>query len=407
MIDITGLGSYITADILEGVLMRTINISIVALILNSFSLAQNWLPLEVGNKWQYLVTNRYSSIGFPGIYSHSLKIIAVSSDTLILNNLYYRGIYGNEVRYDPDKNKIYFWCDSTERLHMDFTLIDSSYSDLLSVPDYCFPWNDVWIYSETDTFANSSINYRSFVWIEDWGFHGCSYEINYVDGLGIFSGGDGCYSHGGNFSSHSERLIQCNLGGQNISENYSPEINIQPDTTLSDSILNLTFQVKHKYNYIYPQGSLSTSFSFIDQVVFKSFYFKQDTIFNPTLNADWIIGTENYSLQIPLEMNLLEDDYKLYYKIEAIDKGLVPHCSFSPQTGYYIAKLDTTTDVFELPINALNFSLSQNYPNPFNPSTCIQYAISSRQFVTIKVYDVLGNEVAVLVNEEKPQGMYN
>ena len=52
------------------------------------------------------------------------------------------------------------------------------------------------------------------------------------------------------------------------------------------------------------------------------------------------------------------------------------------------------------------FALYQNYPNPFNPSTNIQYAISSKQFVTMKVYDILGNEVAILVNEEKPAGTY-
>lgn len=52
------------------------------------------------------------------------------------------------------------------------------------------------------------------------------------------------------------------------------------------------------------------------------------------------------------------------------------------------------------------FWLKQNYPNPFNPSTIIQYATGSRQFVTIKVYDVLGNEVAILVNEEKLAGEY-
>lgn len=54
----------------------------------------------------------------------------------------------------------------------------------------------------------------------------------------------------------------------------------------------------------------------------------------------------------------------------------------------------------------LSFLLSQNYPNPFNPSTSIQYAVSSTQFVLLKVYDVLGNEVAVLVNEEKSAGNY-
>jgi hypothetical protein len=52
------------------------------------------------------------------------------------------------------------------------------------------------------------------------------------------------------------------------------------------------------------------------------------------------------------------------------------------------------------------FKLQQNYPNPFNPGTSIQYAVSSPQFVSLKVYDVLGNEVATLANEEKLSGVY-
>jgi len=53
-----------------------------------------------------------------------------------------------------------------------------------------------------------------------------------------------------------------------------------------------------------------------------------------------------------------------------------------------------------------DFKLSQNYPNPFNPTTSLQYAIGIRQFVILKVYDLLGREVATLVNEEKPAGEY-
>lgn len=54
-----------------------------------------------------------------------------------------------------------------------------------------------------------------------------------------------------------------------------------------------------------------------------------------------------------------------------------------------------------------NFKLAQNYPNPFNPSTMISYSIPQSSFVTLKVYDIIGNEVATLVNETKSAGKYD
>jgi Secretion system C-terminal sorting domain len=54
-----------------------------------------------------------------------------------------------------------------------------------------------------------------------------------------------------------------------------------------------------------------------------------------------------------------------------------------------------------------SFSLLQNYPNPFNPTTNIQFTLKNSQFVRLTVYDVLGNKITTLVNEEKPAGSYN
>ncbi len=53
-----------------------------------------------------------------------------------------------------------------------------------------------------------------------------------------------------------------------------------------------------------------------------------------------------------------------------------------------------------------SYKLTQNFPNPFNPRTSIRYSIPKRSNVTLKVYDILGNEVAALVNEEKDRGVY-
>lgn len=68
--------------------------------------------------------------------------------------------------------------------------------------------------------------------------------------------------------------------------------------------------------------------------------------------------------------------------------------------------IDGTTNVENEKEIPTNFELSQNYPNPFNPTTTINYQITKNDFVSLKVYDILGNEVATLVNEEKATGSY-
>ncbi|MCH7963373.1 MAG: choice-of-anchor B family protein [Bacteroidetes bacterium] len=74
-------------------------------------------------------------------------------------------------------------------------------------------------------------------------------------------------------------------------------------------------------------------------------------------------------------------------------------------TGLYVLKFGMPTAVVdeELPIS---FSLNQNYPNPFNPSTNISFSIPEPGLVTLRVYSILGEEVAELLNEFKEAGNY-
>jgi len=67
------------------------------------------------------------------------------------------------------------------------------------------------------------------------------------------------------------------------------------------------------------------------------------------------------------------------------------------------------TEVEKLTITSIpnDIQLYQNYPNPFNPSTKIRYSVPQSSNVVIKVFDILGNEIETLVNEEKPMGSYD
>ena len=75
---------------------------------------------------------------------------------------------------------------------------------------------------------------------------------------------------------------------------------------------------------------------------------------------------------------------------------IIDYLSFGPISGISDNQKD-------LPVN---FNLYQNYPNPFNPITNINYSIPYQSKVVLKIYDVLGNEIETLVNEEKLIGSY-
>jgi len=109
------------------------------------------------------------------------------------------------------------------------------------------------------------------------------------------------------------------------------------------------------------------------------------------------IITNNFTRPWPLYADDLDGDQ---------DKDIIVGSSHNGSNLVKWWRNDGVTGVENASSFVKDFDLFQNYPNPFNPITEIKYQIPDMSFVSLKVYDVLGNEIVTLVNEEKPVGEY-
>lgn len=91
-----------------------------------------------------------------------------------------------------------------------------------------------------------------------------------------------------------------------------------------------------------------------------------------------------------------------FFGATATDEMYIDDFSYMPGANWIITGISQNGDI--VPVE---YALSQNYPNPFNPTTKVNYALPKNGFVTLKVYNILGVEVANLVNENKPAGNYS
>jgi hypothetical protein len=93
---------------------------------------------------------------------------------------------------------------------------------------------------------------------------------------------------------------------------------------------------------------------------------------------------------------------KLFYRISAVDNS---NTESTPSLSDWI-NWDRSLQKQSEKTIVENYNLSQNYPNPFNPVTTISYQIKEQGLVQLKEYNLLGQEIVTLVNEEKPSGIY-
>jgi hypothetical protein len=98
----------------------------------------------------------------------------------------------------------------------------------------------------------------------------------------------------------------------------------------------------------------------------------------------------------------IANEHWVYYKVTAVDL----HPYESPASNQVGARVKGAALEKRGGSTSFTYSLDQNYPNPFNPSTKISYSIKEEGLVTLKVYDILGKEIATLINENKSEGNY-
>ncbi len=125
-------------------------------------------------------------------------------------------------------------------------------------------------------------------------------------------------------------------------------------------------------------------------------------------NEGWVVGgagtlysTTNAGLNWIVEQSQTGQDINSIHSFDGINAWAVGNI------GVITTNYSSTTGVEgQSNINPDRLNLDQNYPNPFNPSTKIKFSIPSNEFVTLKVYNVLGSEIVTLINDELNAGSF-
>jgi hypothetical protein len=181
---------------------------------------------------------------------------------------------------------------------------------------------------------------------------------------------------------------------------------IAPSKFLGDLTLydqgTLNFDLKNTYDngldslYGYGDVRISSSNSYAQKNVVPLGYYSEWTTFTiPMTSSDWGLTQSGWDslLADVIEISIQMDAQWNYYDRSGLDNFSINPNSTDVEPGLFDGI-------------ASSYQLNQNYPNPFNPSTKISWQSPVGGWQTLKVYDVLGNEVATLVNEYKPAGNY-
>jgi polyhydroxybutyrate depolymerase len=132
-------------------------------------------------------------------------------------------------------------------------------------------------------------------------------------------------------------------------------------------------------------------------------------VFTTDTNVTSITRTLNFRDITPgqVKSNPYHLTHKIYTQNDLSNMDFIVHIFSNGHFFWSDTLTFTVTGIAENETNQpIEYALKQNYPNPFNPSTKINFTISQKGYVTLKVYDILGNEIVTLASGEKPAGTY-
>jgi len=190
-------------------------------------------------------------------------------------------------------------------------------------------------------------------------------------------------------------------------------------TPMTSGTTNSLYVVDATVNNAWAAGNTGTILKFAGNPVpveLKSF---AATVIGKNVNLNWSTATETNNLGFEVQRKSSSGDFAKIAFIEGhgttIETQVYSYADKNVESGKYSYRLKQVdlngsfkySNTVEVDVKVPNkFELSQNYPNPFNPTTTISYEIAKETNVSLKVYDVIGNEIATLVNETKPAGSY-